>query len=430
MSILEKSYAYLKMIMDKEESFVVVMNRLIPNSDLSPSETLLVRDVLKSTVNKYYYLRFEIRKGAQRLNLELEVEETNVLVLGIAFIQYVKNMTYEGTLELFKEDHDVLPLKISLEQINALYGTIGEKPMELPPNVEARIAKKIALKYSYPEWIIRSMFKQYDVKSTYRSCAASRRGMPISVNINPLRMKDSDKLEETSFVKSSFSSRAYNYVGKEKIIDHPYFKSNRIFVEDEAYQILVEALDPNQGEEMLFIDDSKGVMGLDASLRVHHLAKINVALKDLIALNAARNLYHRFGAKAINSFESTPNLLITHVAPYSMDKVLLVAPSSRIGLVRKHPDILLTLRKQDLVTIIEEEKNLLNEVSQFVKPEGVIIYAVFTMNKNEGEVMIKNFLEEHHDFALLEERQVLPFDGPCDGFYYAKLLRNKENDED
>ena len=116
MAILEQAYGYLSRIMSKEETFVTIMNRSIPNAGLSSEDTTLLRDVLKSAVNKYYFLRFEVRKGAQEI--ELESEETNVLILGLAFIHYVKNVDFDLVMKFFEEEYGSLPLRISSDQTN------------------------------------------------------------------------------------------------------------------------------------------------------------------------------------------------------------------------------------------------------------------------------------------------------------------------
>lgn len=425
MAILEQAYTYFTKIMNKEESFVTVMNRSLPelkaSNAYSSEEVTMIRDMLKSTVNKYYFLRYEVRKGI--VDMELEPEETNVLILGLALIHYVKDVNLDMVMEFFKEDYNYLPLKISLDQIRDLYTSIGDHPMELPEKVDSVLSKKISMKYSYPEWMVKMLFKHFGVKNTYRSCASSRHSMPIVVNINPMKFKN-ETLDPDLFTKSTFTDHTYNYLGKEKIITNPTFKSNKIFVEDEALQFLVDKLEPSQGEEMLFIDDSKGICALDATLKVHDLAKVSVATNNVLNVEQIRNLAHRFQVKSMDVFAlDRPNLLITHVAPKSKDKVLLIPDSSKIGLIRKHPDILLTLRRQDLDEILASEKEYLNEAAATVKDEGILIYSVFTLNKKESEAIITDFLKEHSDFSLLEQRQYFPFEGPCDGFYYAKLQR-------
>ncbi len=426
MAILEQAYGYLSRIMSKEETFVTIMNRSIPNAGLSSEDTTLLRDVLKSAVNKYYFLRFEVRKGAQEI--ELESEETNVLILGLAFIHYVKNVDFDLVMKFFEEEYGSLPLRISLDQIKQIYSTIGDHPMDLPSRVEEVISKKVSLKYSYPEWIVKMMFKHFGVKNTFRSAASSRHGMPIVINTNDMKLKN-EELDETLYSKTKFSSRAYNYLGKEKIIQQSLFKSNKIFVEDEAEQMLINLLDPQQGENLLCIDDSRGIMALDACLRMNDMGKVNAACSDLIALEAAKNLTRRFGVKSVAPFESNAKLLITHVEPNTMDKVLVVPKSSEIGLVRKHPDVLLTLKRGDLDGIIEEEVQYLEEAKQFVKPEGILLYSVFTLNKKESENIIHEFLEKNQNFELIEEKQIFPFEGPTDGFYYAKMKKTEEKNE-
>ncbi len=421
MTVLARAYEYLKKIVVGSDSFTEILNRTLPNSGISTNDILLIKDILKSVVNKYCFLKYEVFSFLDKKN-EISDDELNVLIIGLAMIQYVKNQDVIEVMSLLSKDYENLPLTLTLDEINTLFNSIGKKPISIPEKFNKILSKKVSLQYSYPEWIVKMMFKHFGVKDSYKSIASSRHSQPIVVNYNPMKIEEVE-LDDKKFNKTLLSTTGYLYTGKERIINIDLFKQNKIFVEDEASQLLIDVLNPEQGDDLLFVDNSKGVLALDACLRVNDFAKINVCCHNSLALQNTRNIVNRFKLQSIEAFESNVKLLITHVETNKMDKALFIPKSSSLGLVRRNPDILLSLKRDNLDQIIENERESLEEIATFVKKGGILLYGVFTMNKKEGQLLIKEFLEKHSEFLLEDERQVFPYEGPSDGVYYAKLYK-------
>lgn len=427
MSSLRKAYDYLKKISSKQESFTTVINRSLLNDNLSGNDSKLVSDTLKSVVNKYYYLQFEVKSVLEK---ELKNEELDILVIALSMYQFGKNISIEYLISCFNVDNEYFANEIEgytldVETLQNVIQKVGRAPLKVPEKFEKIPVKKIAIKFSYPEWIVKMHLKHYGFKDAFKSIASFRRSIPLVVNYNPMLISDKD-LNKNEFIKTNLAPSAYSYVGKEKIIKNELFITNKIFVEDEASQFLIETLDPRQGDDLLFFDESKGVLALDAALRISDFGKIQVACKDVISLSATRKLIKRFNLKSIYAFESDMKLLITHVPEKSFDRVLVMPKSSSLGLVRKKPDILLTLKREELDDIIDNEKYSLSEASNYVKTNGVLLYAVSTMNKKECENVVNEFLKENENFALLEDRQIFPYISPSDGLYYALIKKVSE----
>ena len=288
------------------------------------------------------------------------------------------------------------------------------------------MVKRLAISYSYPEWIVKMMIKHFGIKHTYKALAASRKSIKIALNCNTF-LTNREKLITSNpslYEPGVLTKNTLRYIGKDKIIDLDDFKKNFIFVEDEASQLLVDKLDLNPGDETLLVCDDKGTIALDLAMHQKDVGNINVAAPDVIIYNSVRSLANRFKIHSLNVFETNINLLITHVPENSCDKVLLIAPSSSLGLVRRKPATLLALKREELDSLIAEQKRQLDEVSRFVKRDGIILYSVFTYNKKESYLIIEEFLKEHDNFSLVEEKQLFANEGPSDGLYYAILKKD------
>ena len=423
MVILQKTNFYLNRIINKEESFTVILNRSLINAKISSEEVLFIKDALKAVVNKYHFVRYEVVSASKEKELTFSLEELNVMILCVAIFQYIKSISKEEVLNALFKEFEEFDFTHTYDEVRSVLDAIPDKPLEIPEKFNNIISKKVALTYSYPEWIVKMMFKHFGVKETYRSVASSRRAHPLVINYNSNEISPNE-LDSNMFVKTHLTTTAYSYVGKDKIINLKEFKDNKVFVEDETSQLLIETLDPISGDDMLFIDESNGLLPLDASLRCQDFCNIKVACKDNIQLQAVKNIAKKFKVSSIEAFVSDAKILITHVEPRKMDKVVVIPSSSSLGSIRRHPDILLSLKREDLDGLIENQYYVLSEAERFVKDDGILLYAVYTMNIKEGQNIVKKFLEEHTNYILLEERQIFPYEGPSDGVYYAKLKKN------
>jgi 16S rRNA (cytosine967-C5)-methyltransferase len=119
------------------------------------------------------------------------------------------------------------------------------------------------------------------------------------------------------------------------------------------------------------------------------------------------------------------------------ERILVDAPCSALGVIRRHPDIKLLRREEDIELLAQLQQQILNAAWQLLKPDGILLYATCSILKQENELQIAQFLTEHSDALELNiiadwgqqrphGRQILTGELNQDGFYYAKLLKRAE----
>lgn len=102
--------------------------------------------------------------------------------------------------------------------------------------------------------------------------------------------------------------------------------------------------------------------------------------------------------------------------------VLVDAPCSGMGTMKHKSDIKLKLTIEKIKEIESLQKEILNNVSNYVDDSGILVYSTCTINKGENELQIQNFLLNHQNYKILEEKQILPTN-KNDGFYICKLKK-------
>ena len=104
------------------------------------------------------------------------------------------------------------------------------------------------------------------------------------------------------------------------------------------------------------------------------------------------------------------------------DTVLVDAPCSGLGIIRKKPDVRYK-KADDLFTLPVIQTALLDNVARYVAPGGVLVYSTCTLHKKENEKVVSAFLDRHSAFFLAAECTRFPCEQGSDGFYYAALER-------
>ena len=105
------------------------------------------------------------------------------------------------------------------------------------------------------------------------------------------------------------------------------------------------------------------------------------------------------------------------------DRVLVDAPCSGIGIIRRKPEIRYKTMK-DISSIYNVQRKIIQNASRYVKPGGVMIYSTCTINREENQYITDEFLKKNSNFERVQDDiMMLPSDGESDGFYICKLKR-------
>ncbi len=213
----------------------------------------------------------------------------------------------------------------------------------------------------------------------------------------------------------------------------PGFGDGRVSVQDEAAQLAAQLLDPQPGERILDACAAPGG-------KTGHLLELQPGLAELIALDSdaerldrvAENLQRlQLQAQLLPGDAGTPGDWFDG-KPF--DRILLDAPCSGTGVIRRHPDIKVLRSAADISALAELQGELLRALWPLLKPGGTLLYVTCSILPAENRDVVGAFLSETPDatehfidatwgIAQPAGRQLLPIPGGCDGFYYARITR-------
>jgi 16S rRNA (cytosine967-C5)-methyltransferase len=114
---------------------------------------------------------------------------------------------------------------------------------------------------------------------------------------------------------------------------------------------------------------------------------------------------------------------VSHIVPSHFDRVLLDAPCSNTGVMRRRVDLRWRIHPEEIQRLRKMQLDLLRQAASAVKPGGVLIYSTCSLEPEENSEVVKEFLAAHSAFTLECERELLPFADGVDGAFAAKLIR-------
>lgn len=298
------------------------------------------------------------------------------------------------------------------KKINVKYAGLTNAVLHKVKHIET---KDVALKYSLPDWLYKMWVSQYGQEQALIMAKASVNILPLYVRRNVL------KTEVEDFSSSEFicvKDPLYIYTQND-YFHHPYYQKGYMSAQDEGSFAIAKFVDPKENERILDCCAAPGTKTMAMAEMMYNKGHIDsfdlhAHRKDLIESDAKRlgiDIVHA-GVQDATKFKSS----------VLYDRILCDVPCSGYGVLSRKPDIKLRMLPEDMDTLIPLQYAILNNVCQYVKKGGIIVYSTCTMNKKENEKQIERFLKEHDLFRLVDEVNIFS-DSKQDGFYMAKLVR-------
>lgn len=288
---------------------------------------------------------------------------------------------------------------------------------------------------SHPAWLLQQIRDDWP-EDWQRILAANNASPPLTLRVNRRRTTRSEFLSrlaehDISGTAGEFSPDAVILDAPRAILDLPGFPDGLVSVQDEAPQLAAALLRPEAGQRVLDVCAAPGGKAL-------HLLELCPGLRELVAVDVAddraqliRENLDRLGLRAtIRVADAAHREQWWDGEPF--DRILLDAPCSATGVIRRHPDIKLLRKQADIAALSRQQRTLLTAVWPALKPGGILLYATCSTLKAENDAVVEAFVRAQPG-AVVEPidgawgrptaggRQILAGDHGMDGFYYARL---------
>jgi 16S rRNA (cytosine967-C5)-methyltransferase len=322
------------------------------------------------------------------------------------------------------------------ERATGLINAVLRRYLREKPQLEEQAA---ACAHAHPQWLKEAFEQDWGAAAAAALMAANNREGPLTLRVNRRQGARDDYLvrlqaEGIAAEACAFSPDGLRVAAVDDVRQLPGFARGAVSVQDEAAQLAAPLLDARSGMHVL---DACAAPGGKTAHLLECSDNLSLTALDISAARCER-IEENLERLDLRHGSRTTILAADACRPDSwwdgmpFDRILLDAPCTATGVIRRHPDIKLLRRAGDVAQTTALQATLLDALWPLLAPGGLLLYATCSVLKAENEMQVADFLRRHPEAreqaiaaawgeARPHGRQILT--GASDGFFYARLVR-------
>jgi 16S rRNA (cytosine967-C5)-methyltransferase len=417
----------------------IILNTKLNNSRLEERDKALTTEIVYGTLKYKYTIDIILESFlTQKLN-KMDSFIVNLLRISIYQINYLDKVpsfaVVNEAVEISKKYKNIGASKLVNGVLRNYLRNRDKNFAEGKDKIGA-----LSYEYSFEPWMVKLFVTQYGEEKAETIMKGLNTTPALTVRVNSYKTGYEEAIEN---LKASGYEVEEGYVCPEavrivkgsSVEKNPLFRQGLITVQDESAMLVAPALNPEQNEIVMDLCSAPGG-------KTTHISELMNNSGQVYAFDI-----HSDKLKLIE--DNAKRLHITNIQCYVMDaavlnekfidfadKVLIDVPCSGLGIIRKKPEIKYTKNLKEMKALVDIQRNILKNASQYVKAGGTLLYSTCTLNKKENEETIKWFLDSFNNYSIeplfygnmdniIYDKfgvTILPNEY-MDGFFIAKLKR-------
>ncbi len=343
-------------------------------------------------------------------------EVLNILRIGLFQIIYLNRIPVSAAVNTSVEMAKHSAGERGAGYVNAILRKASREHETLPyPDITEEPEYAISVNKSFPEWMIKKWIKLLGKSQTIELCDAINEIPPITIRVNTLKTNRQDlgncmESDVRNISLTACSPDGLSFTNPQKSIhEMETFKDGWFQVQDEAAQLVTLLLDPRAGDAVL--DACAGLGGKTGHIGqlMKNSGKISALDIDKGKLDKLNREMERLGITNVSTVsDDIGNPLLFKKYYGQFDRILIDAPCSNMGVIRRNPDVKWKLQEKNLVRYKKRQLLFLDNLANLLKPSGIMVYAVCSTEPEENEEVIKEFLIKRPDFGIDNNVRYLP----------------------
>lgn len=311
------------------------------------------------------------------------------------------------------------------------------------PEADLDTAEGLSLRYSHPQWLVERWLDRFGKERTEAILKADNTPAALTLRTNRLRTTPEQLLQllGSQGVQARQSglleeALVVTELGDRELTDLPAFQQGLFAVQDTSSMLVAHAVSPAKGDRILDLCAAPGG-------KTTHLAEWMENTGEIISqdihphkVKLITDNAQRLGITSVSAIEGDA-LVFREEWRDSFDHVLLDAPCSGTGIIRKKPEIRFNRKPEDITALAELQLALLEQAKGYVKNHGQLIYSTCTMEYEENEGVLGIFLSKNPEFSLVDANgsipeslrsspsaiRIFPGEEALDGFFIAVMKK-------
>jgi len=376
----------------------------------------LVKDIVYGSIRDIYLNEYFLNK---LISVELKNLDIKYLLLN-AFYQLSNQSIKSFTIV----NENVKAAKLINNKFSGLVNGVLRNFLRKKPEFQDPF--ELRLKYSYPEWWVEKLKNQYPQDYEAILKIGNTRA-PIFLRVNVKKITHTDyinQLEKNNIKYELILDKNYIQINESINVQNlPGFVEGLIYIQDPAAQLAINFLDLKNDLKILDLCAAPG------GKATHILERFNVLL-DCYDINEERLSLIRDN---LNRLGLQANILSQLKTSHQYDRILIDAPCSGSGVVRRNVDIKIMRREEDIKKFQNQQMQLLEQGWSHLKKNGKLLYITCSIFNDENEDVIRLFLKKHTDVTLEKihilkdfsfiDSQLIP-NSNHDGLFFQLLTKN------
>lgn len=412
----------------------ISLNNSLEHSDLSLADQNLATRIVYGTIQYRLFLEYQL-KGLIRTKIT-EKYLKPLLLMSLYQIIFLDKVPNRAVLD----EANKLAKKYGKRHssgyriVNGILRSFIRRGVILPN--KSNQTTYLSVKESVPEWLVDYFISNFGLKKTESILASINESAKNCVRISQLadaqqvfaQLKAEGYDPEWSHLSSHDVILSHGGIGQSDL-----FKQGKLTIQDEAASLVVEAFDfqDDQAEHVLDACSAPGGKTVQIAENINgNVTALDIHEKKLHLVRENAQRMHVADKVKTKACDARKAQEIFKQGEFS--KILVDAPCSGLGLLRRKPEIRYTKSLQDLKNLQKIQLAILNSVSTLLTLNGELVYSTCSISVEENEQVVKQFLQKHPDFELkpfklskLESTtgmlKIMPDQDGNDGFFIAKF---------
>ena len=412
-------------------------------AELNPQDRALCHELVMGVLRHQLWLdnlaALYTNRKIDRLDLAVRV----ALRLGLYQLRFLSRIPASAAVNESVNLVRVARLRSAGGFVNAVLRRAVREPDADPARGIDNDVSRLAVLSSHPEWLIDRWIKNFGFVEAEAFALSNNEPAPVAFRVNRNAEKDRvmGSLREAGaeLVPSEVVEDAWRITGAGRLLAE-FARAGEVYIQDEASQLAAKVVGAQPGERVLDLCAAPGSKS----------TYIGNTGGDAVSVVACDLYEHRL--RTVVSSARTQSLTNIHpvvldglqplpFAEATFDRVLLDAPCSGTGTLRRNPEIRYRISTADIADLAGRQKQLLGNAARVVRPGGHLIYSTCSVEPDENEAVVQQFLENNDSFTLNElpvasrfrtssgAARTWPQRDGADGFFICSFVRKRCRDE-
>ena len=408
----------------------IALKKSLGKATLSDVDKSLVTEIVYGTVSRTLTLEWYLSHFVADLD-QVDPWIYHLLLMSLYQFVYLEKIpphaVVHEAVELAKQRK-----KGSEKYVNALLRKMLREELPSIDQIK-RINKRLSIRYSLPVWLVKKLMDEYGEQraiAIFESLYVRNKARVRVVDLDQKKDIKEQLQASDSLLASTALVKENGYVA-----GSDYFKQGKLTIQDETSQLVAPALEVQPSDQVL---DACAAPGGKTTHLASYLVDGKITALDLYdhKLQLIQENAERLGvADKIQTKKLDASQVFEAFGADAFDKILVDAPCSGIGLIRRKPDIKYNKDNADFASLQAIQLEILDGVCQSVRKDGIIVYSTCTIIGEENFDVVDQFLKTHPNFELVpldHERKDILKDGcilitpelyGSDGFFISRFRR-------